>query len=204
LSPLAFLAASWQRLLPWLIPLMVIAWFAVSFKDPASSQSFFILLLGIYMVHQVEEHLWPGGFRSFANAEIFHSGRDDWPLTKGGVALVNIGYVWLPCLAAAMFPQTLYLLGAAWMALTFVNALSHIATSVRLHKYNPGLCTSIVLFLPLTGWFFTYEYAARALDAANVAGLLVAGILLHVPITALFVIPFRLGSRTPTALIASK
>ena len=204
MSGLAFLAASWQRLLPWFISLTAIAWFAVSFKDPASSQSFFILLLGIYMVHQVEEHLWPGGFRSFANAEIFHSGQDEWPLTRGGVALVNIGYIWLPCLAAALFPQTLYFLGAAWMALTFVNALSHIATSVRLHKYNPGLCTSIVLFLPLTGWFFAHEYAAGTLDAANVAGLLVAGLLLHVPVAALFIITFRLGTRTPTALIASE
>ena len=74
------------------------------------------------MIHQIEEHLWPGGFRQFANAHVFKSGDDDWPVSEGGVALVNVGYVWLPILLAALFPGPLRWLGLGWVGLTLINA----------------------------------------------------------------------------------
>jgi hypothetical protein len=70
-----------------------------------SERALFTALLVIYMVHQIEEHLWPGGFRQFANACVFRSGDDNWPVGVGGVALVNVGFVWLP-LGTAVLWQT--------------------------------------------------------------------------------------------------
>ena len=71
---------------------------------------------------------------------MFESGRDDWPVDAGGVALVNIGYVWLPVAAATLFPQALRWIGLAWIALTLINAIIHIVTSIRFRSYNPGPC----------------------------------------------------------------
>jgi Protein of unknown function with HXXEE motif len=190
MTPLAAIAANWQKSLPALAAIGIVAWVAWFRRDPASEQAIFAALLVIYMVHQIEEHLWPGGFRQFTNAHVFESGRDDWPVDIGGVALVNIGYVWLPVAAAALFPQTLRWLGLGWIGLTLVNAISHIATSIRFREYNPGLITSIVLFLPFTIWVLAHETARGMLSGGEIGLVLLLGVLLHIPVAALFVVPY--------------
>ena len=188
--PLALVSTSWQKALPALIPVCIAAWFALCRDNPMSTSSLFFVLLIIYMIHQIEEHLWPGGFRQFANAHVFKSVDDDWPIEMGGVALVNIAWVWLPIAAAALMPNALYWVGLGWVGLTLVNAISHIATSVRFRVYNPGLITSIVLFLPFTIWFLAVEHARGALSGADIAVAIVLGVVLHFPVAALFVVPF--------------
>ncbi len=185
-----FIAANWQRALPALAVIGIVGWVALFRNDPASEQAMFAALLVIYMLHQIEEHLWPGGFRQFTNAHVFESGRDDWPVDAGGVALVNIGYVWLPVAAAALFPQPLRWLGLAWIALTLINAVIHVVTSIRFRCYNPGLVTSIVLFLPFTIWALAHEVARGLLSGAETGILVLLGVLLHVPVAALFVVPY--------------
>ena len=71
-----------------------------------------------------------------------------------------------------------------------VNGVSHIVSTMRLRMYNPGLVTSIVLFLPLTIWIFAHEAAAGMLTGTEIALTIVAGVLLHVPIAGLFVVPY--------------
>ena len=66
----------------------IAAWIAVFRHDPTSERALFAALLVTYFVHQIEEHLWPGGFRQFTDAHMFHSGNDNWPVDIDGVALV--------------------------------------------------------------------------------------------------------------------
>ncbi len=187
---LATIAANWQKALPALAAIGLAAWITAFRHEPASERALFAALLVIYMLHQIEEHLWPGGFREFTNAHVFKSGRSDWPADIGGVALINVGYVWLPLALAIAWPGPLRWLGLAWAALTLVNGISHIATSVRFRIYNPGLVTSIVLFLPFTIFMLAHEAAAGMLSGAEIGVLLIAGVLLHIPVAALFVVPF--------------
>lgn len=128
---LEYIDANWQKAAPVLAVIGAIAWLLLFRDDPTGEQSLFAALLVIYMVHQTEEHLWPGGFRQFTNAHVFRSGSSVWPVGMGGVALVNIGFVWVPVAAAALFPETLRWVGLAWVGLTLVNALTHIAASLR-------------------------------------------------------------------------
>jgi hypothetical protein len=187
---LTTLTANWQRLAPVLAVVGAVLWL-VFFRDaPASEPAMFAALLVLYMVHQVEEHLWPGGFRPFTNAHIFQSGNDDWPVGVGGVALVNVGFVWLPLALTVIFPGPLRWVGLAWIGLTFVNALTHIAASLRLRVYNPGLVTAIVLFLPFTIWALATEVANGLLSGGEVALIIVLGVLLHVPVALVFVVPY--------------
>jgi hypothetical protein len=185
-----FIAANWQKALPVLAIVGAVVWIALFRNDPASEQAIFAALLVLYMLHQIEEHLWPGGFRQFTNAHVFESGRDDWPVDAGGVALVNIGYVWLPVAAAALFPQALRWVGLAWIGLTAINALTHIVTSIRFRGYNPGLVTSILLFLPFTVWALLHESARGLLSDADIGLIMLLGLLLHIPVAALFVVPY--------------
>ncbi len=188
-----FIANNWQKWLPVLAIAGAVAWFAAFAHDPASERAMFAALLVIYMVHQIEEHLWPGGFRQFTNRYLFRSGNPNWPVDVDGVALVNVGYVWLPIALAIAWPDAFRWVGLAWIGLTLVNAITHIAGSVRFRVYNPGLVTSIVLFLPFTIWAFAHEVAAGRLTGGEVAMLVVAGALLHIPVAAVFVLPFRRG-----------
>ena len=188
-----FVANNWQKALPALVIAGVIGWLSAFAGDPMSERAIFAALLVIYMLHQIEEHLWPGGFRQFANAHVFHSGNADWPVDIDGVALVNIAFVWLPIALAVVWPDTLRWIGLAWIGLTLVNGISHIATSIRFRVYNPGLLTSIALFLPFTICALAYEANAGLLSGGEIAALIVAGVLLHIPVAAVFVVPFLRG-----------
>src|SRR5580658_6939086 len=114
---LSFIAANWQKALPALSAIGIAAWIAFFRDNPLSERALFAALLVIYFLHQIEEHLWPGGFRQFTDAHVFHSGDDNWPVNIDGVALVNTAYVWLPITLAIIFPHSLRWLGLAWIGL---------------------------------------------------------------------------------------
>jgi hypothetical protein len=187
---LTTLSASWQRLAPLLAVIGAGLWLMFFRDAPATEQAMFAALLVLYMVHQVEEHLWPGGFRQFTNAHVFQSGNDDWPVSIGGVTLVNVGFVWLPLALAILWPGPLRWVGLAWIGLTLVNAVTHIVASLRFRIYNPGLITAVVLFLPFTIWALATEVADGLLSGGEVALILLLGVLLHVPVALVFVIPY--------------
>jgi hypothetical protein len=195
MSLLSRFAANWQKFLPPLAAVGVVAWIVLFRQQETSEQALFFALLVIYFLHQIEEHLWPGGFRQFTDAHVFHSGDDNWPVNIDGVALVNTAYVWLPIALAAIFPHTLRWLGLAWLGLTLINAIIHIVTTVRLRTYNPGLVTSIALLLPFTIFALVLGVEHGTLTGAQVGMILLYGVLLHLPVAALFVVPFLLQRR---------
>ena len=188
-------AANWQNFLPPLAAIGVVAWIVLFRGVEASDSALFAALLVIYFLHQIEEHLWPGGFRQFTDAHVFHSGDDNWPVNIDGVALVNTAFVWLPIALAAIFPHTLRWLGLAWVGLTLINGIIHIVTTIRLRLYNPGLVTSIVLFLPFTICMLALGVERGTLTGGEVGLILIYGMLLHLPVAALFVTPFLLQRR---------
>jgi Protein of unknown function with HXXEE motif len=200
---LSAIAANWQKTLPVLVAIGAVGWIAAFRHDASGERALFAALLVIYMAHQIEEHLWPGGFRQFTNARVFRSGNDDWPVDIPGVALVNIGYVWLPVGLAVLFPVALRWIGLLWIGLTLINGLTHIASTMRLRIYNPGLVTSIVLFLPFTIFALALEVSRGALTGAEVGLIVLGGILLHVPVAALFVVPY-LRQRRKTGMPLSR
>lgn len=187
---LSVISTQWQKWLPALSIIGIVAWIAVFRNEPVSERALFAALLVVYMVHQIEEHLWPGGFRQFTNAHVFKSGNDDFPVDVPGVALINVGYVWIPVGLAMLFPDALRWVGLGWVGLTLVNAFSHIVTSIRLRIYNPGLVTSIVLFLPFTIFVLWSESAHGLLSASQIGLVVLGGVVLHIPVAALFVVPF--------------
>ena len=180
-------AANWQKFLPALVAIGIAAWIALFRNDPTSEQALFAGVLVIYFIHQIWEHsVGPGGFRQFTDAPMFHSGDDNWPVNIDGFALVNTAYVWLPMALAAIFPQTLRWVGLAWIGLTLINGITHIVTTIRLRLYNPGLVTSIVLFLPFTIFALALGVERGALTGGDVGLIMLYGVLLHLSIAALF------------------
>ena len=188
-------AANWQNFLPPLSIVGIVSWIVLFRNEETSERALFAALLVIYFIHQIEEHLWPGGFRQFTDAHVFHSGDDNWPVNIDGVALVNTAFVWLPIALAAIFPQTLRWVGLAWIGLTLINGIIHVVTSIRLRLYNPGLVTAIVLFLPFTMYALALGVERGTLSGGEVVLILLCGVLLHLPVAGLFAIPFLLQRR---------
>lgn len=103
------------------------------------------LALPIYMLHQLEEHD-DDRFRRFVNSVVGH-GRE--VLSVTAVFWINFVGVWV-LLAAGIWAARVG--GPGWAALAgwlvLVNGLLHIAQGIALRRYNPGLATAVVLFVP--------------------------------------------------------
>lgn len=108
-----------------------------------------VLLLPAYMVHQYEEHDHDR-FRLFFNETV---GKGFEVLTPMAVFMTNVPGVW-GVIALSLYGAVWFNLGWALIAvyLVLVNAVVHIVHAVLFRRYNPGLVTALVLFLPL-GWF---------------------------------------------------
>ncbi len=104
------------------------------------------LQLPIYMIHQYEEHEGDR-FRIFVNT-VLAGGRE--ALTPLAVFVINVFGVWVVNLASILLALRVDLgFGLVGIWLTLLNGLIHIAQAVALRRYNPGLVTAVVLFLPL-------------------------------------------------------
>lgn len=145
---------------------------------------FFVFLqLPMYMLHQYEEHA-RGAFRAFINHEL---GGDRDVLTNSAILWINIAGVWgvdliVLYLAAYVSPA----LGLIAVYLTVLNALLHLVMALAMRRYNPGLWTSVVLFLPIGGYtLYILSQLPDATLGAHALGLGLA-ILLHVLIIVFF------------------
>lgn len=116
---------------------------------------FVVLQLPIYMLHQYEEHDGDR-FRHFVNRFV-GGGRE--VLSTRAVFLINIGGVWLVNVVSIWLAATVGIgFGLIGVYATLVNALVHLGPALATRRYNPGLATAIVLFLPLGGagaWLVT-------------------------------------------------
>lgn len=131
------------------------------------------LHLPAYMVHQVEEHAGDR-FRRVVNTQIGH-GRD--VLTTGAIVVINVGLVWIVFLVALYLARFVDLgLGLIPVYLVLVNAAIHVLAAVKQRAYNPGLVTSLILFLPFGIWAMTVVAPhATLVDHAIALVLAVAG-----------------------------
>lgn len=139
------------------------------------------LHLPVYMLHQYEEHD-ANRFADFVNREIGHGIE---VLSPPAVFVINIPGVWgvnavSIWLAASLSPAY----GLIGVYLTLINAIAHIGQGIAMRRYNPGLATAVLLFLPLSAW--SLAVIGRGGDATffhHALGIAIA-ILIHAGIIA--------------------
>ena len=118
----------------------------VVFRFAGAAVGLVYLQLPIYMVHQYEEHAGDR-FRPWVNAMIGH-GQE--VLTPIATFWINSLLVWLLDLVALYLARFVDLsFGLIAIYLPVVNAFGHIVPGVVKRQYNPGLLTSLLLFLPV-------------------------------------------------------
>jgi hypothetical protein len=140
-----------------------------------------LMLFPLYILHETEEYILPGGFPEFANKRIFHADRDDdlVPLDKLGIFWVNVGYVWLPIPLFTLL--SLYdIRFAIWIPYYLIfQAIIHVVMGIMGKKLvNPGLFSAWLVHVPVSIWILVMLHtsgylASYVLNIYVLIGLLV-------------------------------
>lgn len=135
------------------------------------------LALPLYMLHQVEE--WDAGLKHRVNGIL---GPEHMGLSITRVAIMNVGLAWAP-LAGALWLVTRvdvsWAVIVAWLVL--LNAALHIGQAALQRRYNPGLGTAILLFVPLGGAILAWVPAPREMQVQAI----VLTVLMHLLMLAI-------------------
>lgn len=162
-----FLLLHWMKIGTFMAPFLVLI--ALSFnqnRTDGSPQFFALVMFAAYIGHQFEEH-WIDlygrdyAFQGAVNALIAGAlgieaepGKIPDILTRASVFVINTSLVWLVAALAIWRGAAFVFPVLAMVAIAFVNGISHVVSSIITGAYNPGLVTSVVLFLPLSVWAY--------------------------------------------------
>lgn len=116
------------------------------------------------LLHQFEEYRYPGTFPGMINTVMFASIQPDrYPLNTNTALIVNVFVGWSAYLLAAIFGGMAVWMGIAAILLSVGNIVAHtfLFNMRGKTRYNPGMFTAVVLFFPLSGYFFYYLIADR-------------------------------------------
>ncbi len=112
------------------------------------TQALFWALINIplYLFHQTEEHLWPGGFKNYINHVINNLPEDEETLTDTKVFWINILLVWVAFTVFGVLALVNIGFGLFIIVFSVINCLTHIFQGVRRKEWNPGLVMASLQF----------------------------------------------------------
>ena len=121
------------------------------------------ILLSISLVtlffHQVEEYRFPGYFPGMINTRLFKSKEPDrYPLNMQTALIINVCVGWGTYIIAILFAGFALWIAIASILVSLGNVFAHVFLFNIKGKtiYNPGMITSLFLFLPITIYFFYF------------------------------------------------
>lgn len=112
----------------------------------------FLLLLQtpLYMIHETEEYIFPGGFGKFFNIDILKLQTEDQPVGESFIFYVNVILVWIILPTFGLLAAKDYQYGLWIPYFSFFAGVAHIALGIKARKpYNPGLVVSLLLNIPV-------------------------------------------------------
>lgn len=115
-----------------------------------------INLIALFL-HQFEEYRYPGYFPGMMNSVMFSSSQPDrYPLNANTALIVNLIVGWLAYFLAAVFGEKALWLGMATVLVSAGNFIAHtfLFNIKGKSRYNPGMLTADILFLPIAVYFF--------------------------------------------------
>jgi hypothetical protein len=136
----------------------------------------------IYLLHQFEEHSWPGGFKKFVNKEIFNVEVGEYPLNDTNIFWINVPIIWvlMPIFASLSYINLFFGLWIPYFAV--FNSLTHLIGAVVKRKYNPGLFVSLVLGIPVAIYTLWLFYSLVNVPLIITLLSILAVLLLHIAI----------------------
>ncbi len=139
----------------------------------------------LYMLHQTEEYIFPGGFGQFFNKDIFKLETENEPIDENFIFFVNVILIWITLPLFGLLSTINYNFGLWIPYFSFFAGVAHIALAIKAKKkYNPGMIVSLVLNIPVGAWIVYYLYSHRILDSPilNVHCAIGLGVNLVLPV----------------------
>ena len=104
-----------------------------------------------YMLHNIEEY--GIAFNGMTNAfPYFMTGALGFQISEGAYLACNLGLVWISGPLAAVLSRKHKGMAVCMSIFELINGVSHVVQAIAFQIYNPGLITSIVIFIPLCIW----------------------------------------------------
>jgi len=119
----------------------------------------FILLLQtpLYMLHETEEYIFPGGFGKYFNTKIFNLPTEDEPVDENFIFYVNIFLIWIILPVFGLLSTLDYRYGLWIPYFSFFAGVAHLALALKAKKlYSPGLVVSLLLNIPVGLWSLVF------------------------------------------------
>lgn len=173
-------------------------------RDPASVLP---LLWPMYLVHQFEEHGIDllGQRYAFLGDLCTSLGHPQdlahCPADPAFVFAVNVVGCQLAFAMSLVFRRRAPLIAACAWGIPLINAVAHIASSLRFPGYNAGLATSVLLFVPLCAWMLHTCLRAGVLRPRHIPRIVATGVLSHATLLASLLL-FDRGLLSHAALLA--
>ncbi len=147
------------------------------------------LATAAYLLHQFEEHGidargLPYAFRASLCGQFGFADVATCPIPEAFITAVNIPLVWLAGPASALLGRRWPAIALSYLGVPAINAVVHVGSAVATARYNPGLVTSALLFLPLSLWAFRVALRRSELGWRAVAATVCGGIVAHVVLMA--------------------
>jgi len=109
----------------------------------------------VYLFHQFEEYILPGGFVAFFNTNLLGSKQTEFPLDKKASFWINIPIIFIGFPISAILAGYIDISIGVWTVyFSIINAISHVIMFFRF-RYNPGFFVSLLLNIPV-GLFTIY------------------------------------------------
>ncbi len=116
----------------------------------------------VYLFHQFEEYVLPGGFVAFFNQNPLGSKSSNYPLDDKASFWINILIIFIAFPFSAILSSIVEVSLGIWMAyFSIINALSHVGMFFK-YRYNPGLIVSVFLNIPV-GIYTLYYFQTQNL-----------------------------------------
>jgi hypothetical protein len=143
------------------------------------------LAVAVYLVHQFEEYGIAANGRPHAFPDELCAivGQPAYPacaIPPEFYLAVNITLVWVAAPIAAALAPRVPLFGLVLWGVIAANAVVHIVPAIGLLRYDPGLLTAAILFVPLAIWALSgITGHQRSLPWWAFVPMLGAGVLMH-------------------------
>lgn len=154
----------------------------------------FLILLQtpLYMIHQLEEHLSPGGFSPFFNRNILKIDKDDEPIGIDFTFYVNVLLIWIILPLFGLLSLYNYQWGLWIVYFSVVAGINHIGLAIQARKlYNPGLVVSLLLNIPVSLWMIFYFFKIDIISSPFLNWHFVIGLAVNLLIALMGVVVFK-------------
>lgn len=154
----------------------------------------------LYMIHEAEEYIFPGGFGRFFNIDILKLETEAQPVNKNFIFYVNVIIVWIILPVFGLLSLKDYQFGLWIPYFSFFAGVAHIALGIKARKrYNPGLIVSLVLNIPVSIWSILYLVDHQILANSIMNPHLLIGLGVNLVLPVLGIILYKKHMKTIAA-----